>query len=125
MITAGLHFASGDHVTMDMGGASGAGTHLSNSLKDLSKLSISEVTMQASGMSVDLGSFSAGDLSAAGGVLPHIALSGAGPQDITLDVNAGNLGTTTGATAYLIIEYIGDDAFSTVTLSKQIKVLPN
>jgi len=40
-------------------------------------------------------------------------------------VNAGNLGTTTGATAYLIIEYIGDDAFSTVTLSKQIKVLPN
>ena len=39
-------------------------------------------------------------------------------------VNAGNLATTTGVTAYLIIDYVGDDAFATATLNKQIKVTP-
>ena len=85
LINAGLHFADNDaHINLAVG--SGEGTHLSNSLKELSKLGVDTVTSAAGdALSVDLGGFSAAELGATGGVhLSHVGF--AQGLDVTLDV---------------------------------------
>ena len=97
LIHDGLHFAAADHITLD----AGHGTHLSNSLKELSKLGVDSVSVTAGGeVSVDLGGLTEGDLSAAGGLhLPTFESTSATVHDgsdikVTLDVaNLGELTT--------------------------------
>ena len=87
-----MSFADKDTITLDVAG--GNGTHLSNSLKELSKLGVDTVTMSGGNvLSVDLGGFTNAD--AHGGVTLNQV--GFGGLDVTLDV--ANLSELNVATA--------------------------
>ncbi len=96
LIQDGLHFAAADHVTLDA--SSAQGTHLSNSLKELSKLGVDATSVAAgAALSVDLGGLSFGDLGGAGtgGVqlTSFTDASGAiGGSDISVSLDVANLG---------------------------------
>ena len=78
LISAGLHFAADDTITLNIG--SGDGTHLANSLKDLSKLGVDAVT-GADGQVVHV------DLGGVGALKAGVPGFGfASGLDVTLDV---------------------------------------
>ena len=93
MINAGLSFAGNDAINLDVAG--GNGTHLSNSLKELSKLGVDTVTMSGGNvLSVDLGGFTNADAHD-GVTLNQVGF--AQGLDVTLDV--ANLSELNVATA--------------------------
>ena len=86
LIQSGIHFAAGDHVTVD---ATAGHTHLSTTLKGLADLEVSAVAFAGAGagvgISIDAGT---GDL----GGLAHSALPTFDPAlHVTLDINPGTL----------------------------------
>ena len=92
LIHDGLHFAAADHITLD----ATHGTHLSNSLKELSKLGVDAVSVAAgSDVSVNLGGLSEGDLSEVGGLhLPTFestSLTTHDGSDINVTLDVANL----------------------------------
>ncbi|WP_146187669.1 cadherin-like domain-containing protein [Limnohabitans sp. T6-5] len=66
LIHAGLDFAAGDTITLNVDTHSAAGTHLSNSLKDLSKLGVDAIQVNGDHINVDLGTGAFGENGAGG-----------------------------------------------------------